>query len=251
MFRNDADAGQYNKAALRKKRAAVLFSLQSVHGLLEPRVVREVMDGKKWLAYLSLSAVITMAMGIENALEKRTALAIFALLTFLPVIVTKSAGIVGVTGKNGRTSVLAGISVGLVYGTVRGLFLKLIPASALVFGADLARIAAKLGTGIELGSLVITSGNATVLLLLFMFPFMIAMEMYFRGLLFLTAKRYAHWTGAVAISSAVQAVARRTPHSLIMGSIGGVLMQRYDNILAPSFMHGVQFFTALAIVLYL
>lgn len=33
--------------------------------------------------------------------------------------------------------------------------------------------------------------------------------------------------------------------------IGGVLMHKYDKILAPSFMHGFQFFTALAIVLYL
>lgn len=208
-------------------------------------------QGWKWLAYLSLSAIVVMTMGIENALENRLSFLIFAVLTFLPVVMAKNLSIIGITRKNLQSSIIVGIITGIIYGVIRGMFLKIVPATSLIFGADLARIALKLDSGINLGSLVISGNDISVLLLLFMFPFMIAMEMYFRGLLFLTAKKYVRWPWAVAIASGVQAVARRTPHSIIMGSIGGVLMQKYDNILAPSFMHGVQFFTALAIVLYL
>lgn len=207
--------------------------------------------GWKWLVYLSLSAAIIMILGIENALEKKISFIIFVLLTFLPVIITRKPGIAGITRMNLKSSIIVGSGVGIIYGIIRGLALKFIPLGGLVFGADLARIALNLESGIELRWLVLTRDNASVLLLLFMFPFMISMEMYFRGLLFRTARKYVHWAWAVAIASAIQAIARRTPHSLIMGSIGGVLMQKYDNILAPSFMHGFQFFTALAIVLYL
>lgn len=207
--------------------------------------------GWKWLAYLSLSAAIIMILGIENALEKKISFLIFALLTFIPIIITRKPGIAGINRRNLKSSIVAGSGAGIFYGIFRGLALKFIPLGGLIFGADLARIALKLEDGIELGSLVLTRDNASALLLLFMFPFMISMEMYFRGLLFQTARKYVHWAWAVAIASAIQAIARRTPHSLIMGSIGGVLMQKYDNILAASFMHGFQFFTALAIVLYL
>jgi hypothetical protein len=144
----------------------------------------------KWLAYLSLSAAIIMILGIENALENKISFVIFALLTFIPIIITRKPGIAGITRRNLKSSIVAGSGAGIFYGI-------------------------------------------------------------FRGLLFQTARKYVHWAWAVAIASAIQAIARRTPHSLIMGSIGGVLMQKYDNILAPSFMHGFQFFTALAIVLYL
>lgn len=205
----------------------------------------------KWLAYLSLTAIVVMVMGIENALENRLSFLIFAVFTFLPVVMAKNVGIIGITRRNLKSSIIIGIITGIIYGAIRGIFLKLVPVASLIFGADLARIALKLDSGISLGSLAISKNDASVFLLLFMFPFMIAMEMYFRGLLFLTARKYTRWPLAVAIASVVQAVARRTPHSLIMGSIGGVLMQKYDNIFAPSFMHGVQFFTALAIVLYL
>lgn len=86
------------------------------------------------------------------------------------------------------------------YGISRGLALKFIPLGGLIFGYDLARTALNLEGGIELGSFLLTRDNASVLLLLFMFPFMISMEMYFRGLLFQTARKYVHWAWAVAIA---------------------------------------------------
>lgn len=207
----------------------------------------------KWLMYLSLSAIAIMILGIENALEKKISFVIFALLTFIPIIVTRKPGIAGLTRKNLKSSMLAGSCAGIIYGIFRGLVLKFIPGGTLILGADLAIIAAKLETGIQFGSLILTKDDFLLLLLVLplMFPMMIGLELYFRGLLFLTLKKYVHWTGAVAIASTVQAISRRTPHSLVMGSIGGVLMQKYDNILAPSFMHGFQFFTAFAIFLYL
>ncbi len=202
------------------------------------------------LAYLILASVVIMVLGIENALQNRMAFLIFFVFLVVPVAATRKLAVIGLTAKNLAPSILSGGVTGLAYGAMRGLALRTLPFGKLIFGADLALIAARLESGIKIGTTLISKDDASVLLLLFMFPFMILMEMYFRGLLFRTVRRYVHWAGAVAIASAVQAVARRTPHSLIMGSIGGVLMQKYDNILAPSLMHIVQFFTALAIFLY-
>lgn len=206
----------------------------------------------KWLAYLSLSAVIIMILGIENALENKISFVIFAILTFLPIIITRKSSIAGITKSNLKSSIVVGSVVGIIYGIIRGLILKFIPGGALILGADLVGIALKLETGIQFGSFFLTKDNFLLLVLVLplMSPLMISLELYFRGLLFLTLKKYVHWTDAIAIASIVQAISRRTPHSLVMGSIGGVLMQKYDNILAPSFMHGFQFFTALSIVLY-
>lgn len=203
----------------------------------------------KWLAFVALSAIATMILGIQNALEKKASFVIFTIFVFYPIILRRF-GNVGINRKNLKSSILIGSSVGIIYGIIRGLILKFVPGGTIALGADLIGLAKKLETGISVGPLVFTKENF-YFSAVFLFPFMVCLELYFRGILFLTLKKFIHWSGAVAVASIVQSISRRTPHSLIMGSIGGVLMQRYDNILAPSFMHGFQFFTALGIFLYL
>ncbi|MDD5616472.1 MAG: hypothetical protein PHH85_09755, partial [Candidatus Methanoperedens sp.] len=58
-----------------------------------------------WLAYLSLSAAIIMILGIENALEKKISFIIFALLTFIPIIIIRKPGIAGITRRNLKSSI--------------------------------------------------------------------------------------------------------------------------------------------------
>ncbi|MBI4831985.1 MAG: CPBP family intramembrane metalloprotease [Candidatus Lindowbacteria bacterium] len=213
-------------------------------------------DGEKgeridriWEVSVYLCAVLIMFFGIQNFLERKLSY-LLIVLCFLYAVPTRKFGRLGLTRHNTKGSIIVGAGIGIIYGTIRGLALTYVSGSELVLGADLARIAPRLTTGIEVGPLVLTKGGVIPLVVL-LFPAMLGMEMYFRGLLFLNLKRHVHWTGAVAVTSAVQAIGRRTPHSLIMGSIAGILMQKYDNVLAPAMMHAFQFFCALSIFLYL
>ncbi len=153
------------------------------------------------------------------------------------------------TRRNLVQALIGGAAAGLVYGTIRGVALVRVTRGEAVFGADLMRMIPALDSGIHVGSGTI-SGHWMWLFLLMLLPVGFAgIELFFRGILFREVRGRIHWTAAVAIAAATQAVARRTPHSLIMGSLAGVLMQKYDNIAAPIVMHGTQFFVALAVVL--
>lgn len=202
----------------------------------------------KWLLYIVLSALAMMVLGIENLIEKWPSIIVLILFILFPLLV-RGPGSIGISAKNLGSSILVGACVGIVYGAIRGVGLKFLPLGGLIFGADLLRMVPKVEAGFTIGPLVL---NKTRFLLLWalLIPGFGMLELYFRGVLFPGLKKHMHWTGALAATSVVQSVARRTPHSLIMGSLAGVLMQRYDNILAPISMHAFQFLVALAIVLF-
>ncbi len=156
----------------------------------------------KSLAFVAVSAVTIMILGIENAFENRVAFAIFALFTLVGVIAKGLAG-VGLITQHLSSSFVAGTVVGIFYGTLRGLLLKFVPSSQLILGADLAMLAPRLEAGISIGPLLLTK-DWLFLFWLFLLPGMITMELYFRGVLFGALKQHVHWTGAVAVASTVQ-----------------------------------------------
>lgn len=204
------------------------------------------MNQKILMALIGLSAIVVMVFGINDVFARPLSAVLLFLYTVFPLVVVGFGG-VGFTKRNIRNSILAGIVVGIVYGIIRGLFLRFIPDSKIILGADLALISPRLETGIQLGPVMIR-GFWMSLLGVFLMPLFIGIESYFRGFVFLNLKKHIPWPWAIVVVSAVQSIARRTPHSLIMGSIGGVLMQKYDNIWAPIFFHGFQFFVGLAVV---
>lgn len=202
-------------------------------------------NGRAWLAFVVLSAVPAMLLGMDNAFRDRTSMVVLAAYTALPLIATRSFGAVGIGRQNLRNSILVGSAVGITYGVVRGLMLRFVTHGSVIFGADLARAVAGLRSqhGVQLGPVVVT-GYGISLLFVALIPFFLGIELYFRGFLFRNLRAHVGPATAIGMAAATQAIARRTPHSLVMGSIAGVLMNKYDNILAPLFFHGCQFFVA-------
>ena len=207
------------------------------------------MKARARLVFVTLSTTTIMLVGIQNLLTRPWAFAALILAVVCPMVAARAASVAGVTRQNLAQALTGGVAVGVAYGILRGLALAHLGDSEVVLGADLMRMVPTVETGIRLGGLTVSGQRLWVFLLLLLPIGFAGIELFFRGIVFLDVRQRMHWAGAVVVAAAAQAVARRTPHSLIMGSLAGLLMQKYDNIAAPIVMHGTQFFIALAIVL--
>lgn len=170
------------------------------------------------------------------------------------IILTKHTTNIGVTKVGFKEAFIASFVIAVVYGILRALILIYVSGSEYIFGAGLTETVEAMKIGrFPIGDI---SGTALKIFLVMLVTsaFTVVMwESFFRGFLFNKMKLYIHWAIAIVIIAILSGLPHSESfsgfsHSIILGLIAGLLMQKYNNVIAPIMFHFLHFQVALVIL---
>lgn len=203
-----------------------------------------------WLIFGLIIVVLSIILTVRSSIT--WFLWLLAVLVY--AIIAKNTSTIGITRDNFKAALIVSVQIAIIYGILRAIILLSIPGSEYFIGAGLIETV----IAMEMGKFPIgdVTGTATkIFLIMFIVSLftVIMWESFFRGLLFNKVKIYVHWTIAVVIVAILSGLPHSESfssffHSIILGLIGGILMQRYHNVVAPAMFHFLHFQVALVLL---
>lgn len=171
-------------------------------------------------------------------------------------LISKDFKGVGLTKENLKKAILGMLVVVILYSLIRNLLIVFVPDSIPYIAASAIQVAELLKQG-QFGNITGSFFKLFPLMLFITFLAAVSNELFYRGFLFTRFKQYMNWKIAVLISALLfglyhyfNAGISGFLMGVIVSIISGVLMQKYNNIIAPALFHFLQYIVTILVFYY-
>lgn len=217
---------------------------------------------KKWLIYgaiywliIAIGLGFAKLSGMAKEGVKDTPLILIVLFTSLYIVFpliyawkTKNFKGIGFTRENLKSVVSVTLLVTFIYSAIRGLLIIYAPGSSEYVAATAIQTAGALKENLSaaLPRAIIAAFLSTV-----------SVELFYRGFWFTILRKYIHWINALLVSALLFSIVHYFAAglsgaimALVVSIVAGMLMQKYNNIIAPALFHLLQYLATIAVYLY-
>lgn len=163
---------------------------------------------------------------------------------------------IGFTKENIWKPVQGVIIATIVYSVIRNLLITFVPGSIPYTAASAIQVAELLKQG-QFGNITGSFSQLFPLMLFMTFLAAISNELFYRGFLFTRLRHLSDWRLAAVMSALMFGIYHYFNAGIsgfIMGVIvslvSGVLMQKYNNIIAPALFHFLQYILTIMVFYY-
>lgn len=204
----------------------------------------------KWLLFALGVGLITIFLTVRVSYTW----IIWLLAVVIYSIATKKPSEIGITKQGLKNAFFAGFFVGISYGIIRAIILYFVPNSEVVFGAGLLETIDAMEIGkFPIGTITGSAGKIYLIMLLTSIFTVFCWEPFWRGLVLIKMRRFLPWGFSIGIVAIISALPHSETlsaflHSIILGVIGGELMRRHKNVIAPTMFHLIHFHVSLIIL---
>ena len=204
----------------------------------------------KWLIFALGIGLVTIFLTVRVSYTW----IIWLLAVVIYSVATKKPSEIGITKQCLKKAFLVGLLAGISYGIIRAIILYFVPHSEAVFGAGLLEIINAMEMGeFPIGTITGSAGKIYLIMLLVSTFTVFCWEPFWRGLVLMKVRRFLPWVVSIGIVAIISALPHTESisaflHSIILGVIGGELMRRHKNVIAPTMFHLTHFHIAFIIL---